>query len=57
MPAGECFIQLQIGKKIYRDRVTVIENLRCDYICIGQIGSVQVIQPQGGTISQLMVSL
>ena len=28
IPAGECFIQLQIGKKLFRDRVIVIQNLR-----------------------------
>ena len=32
VPAGECFIQLQIGKKMFRDRVIVIENVRGDYI-------------------------
>ena len=36
VPAGECFIQLQIGKKTFRDRVIVIENLKCDYI-LGQV--------------------
>ena len=28
VPAGECFIQLQIGKKTCRDRVIVTENLK-----------------------------
>ena len=33
---GKCFIQLQIGKRVFRDRVVVIENLRCKYI-LGQV--------------------
>ena len=32
MPIGECFIQLQIGKKIFSDRVIVIQNLNHNYI-------------------------
>ena len=36
VPAEECFIQLQIGKDTCRDRVIVIENLRCNYI-LGQV--------------------
>ena len=32
MSAGECFIQLQIGKKTFKDRVIVIENMKCNYI-------------------------
>ena len=35
-PVGECFVQLQIGKKVFRDRVVVIKNLRCKYI-LGQV--------------------
>ena len=35
MHLGECFIQLQIGKWVFRDRV-VIENLRHKYI-LGQV--------------------
>ena len=35
-PVGECFIQLQIGKKVFRDRVAVIKNLWCKYIS-GQV--------------------
>ena len=31
-PVAECFIQLQIGKMVFRDRVVVIENLRYKYI-------------------------
>ena len=33
---GECFIQLQIGKKAFRDRVIAIKNLKCNYI-LGQV--------------------
>ena len=36
VPGGECFIQLQIGKKTFRNRVIVIENLKYDYIS-GQV--------------------
>ena len=36
MLAGKCFVQLQIGKKSFRDRVIVIENLKCYYI-LGQV--------------------
>ena len=36
VPVGECFIQLQIGRKTFRDRVTAIENLKCNYI-LGQV--------------------
>ena len=32
IPVGECFIQLQIGNKIFSDRVIVIKNLTRDYI-------------------------
>ena len=35
IPVGECFVQLQIGNKIFRVRVIVIENLR-GYI-LGQV--------------------
>ena len=31
-PVGKCFVQLQIGKKVFRDRVVVIENLCHKYI-------------------------
>ena len=30
--AGECIIHLQIGKRVFRDQVVVIDNLRCQYI-------------------------
>ena len=33
---GECFIYLQIGKRVFRDGVVVINNLRCKYI-LGQV--------------------
>ena len=33
---SECFIKLQIGKKVFRDRVVVIKNQRCKYI-LGQV--------------------
>ena len=36
MPVGEHFIQLQIGKKVLRDRVIVIKNLKGEYI-LGQV--------------------
>ena len=36
IPVGECFIQLQIGSKIFRDRVIVIETLTRNYI-LGQV--------------------
>ena len=35
-PVGKCFVQLQIGKKIFRDRVLVIENLWHKYM-LGQV--------------------
>ena len=35
-PVGKCFIQLQIGKRVFRDRVVIIKNLRCKYI-LGQV--------------------
>ena len=35
-PVGKCFVKLQIGKGVFRDRVVVIENLRCKYI-LGQV--------------------
>ena len=45
-PVGKCFVQLQIGKRLFRDRVVVIKNLRCRYIlgqvCMGHTGSVLV---------------
>ena len=36
IPIGECFIQLQIGKKLFRDRAIVIQNLKCEY-SLGQV--------------------
>ena len=36
IPVGECFIKLHIGKKMFRDRVIVIENLKHNYI-LGQV--------------------
>ena len=36
VPMGECFFQLQIGKKIFRDRVIIIKNLKCNY-SLGQV--------------------
>ena len=35
-PVGDCFIQLQIGKRVFRDGVVVIKNLRHKYI-LGQV--------------------
>ena len=35
-PVGECFICLQIGKRVFRDRVVVIDILRHKYI-LGQV--------------------
>ena len=35
-PVGKCFIQLQIGKRVFRGRVVVIKNLRQKYI-LGQV--------------------
>ena len=35
-PVGECFVQVQIGNKIFRDRVIIIENLKRSYI-LGQV--------------------
>ena len=35
-PVGECFIHLQIGRRVFQDRVVVIKNLRHKYI-LGQI--------------------
>ena len=35
-PVGKCFVQLQIGKRLFRDRVVVIKNLRHKYI-LGQV--------------------
>ena len=31
-PVGECFISVQIGSKVFRDRVIVIKNLQGNYI-------------------------
>ena len=36
IPVEECFISVQIGNKVFRDRVIVIENLKKDYI-LGQV--------------------
>ena len=36
IPVGECFVQVQIGNKIFRDRVIIIENFTRDYI-LGQV--------------------
>ena len=35
-PVGECFIQPQIWRRIFQDRVVVIDNLRHKYI-LGQV--------------------
>ena len=32
IPVGECFDQLQISIKLFRDRVIVIQNLKHEYI-------------------------
>ena len=29
---GECFLQIKIGKQIFRDRVIIVQNLSHDYI-------------------------
>ena len=29
---GECFLQIKIGKQIFRDRVIIVENLSHNYI-------------------------
>ena len=29
-PKGECFLQIEIGKQIFRDRVIIVQNLSCD---------------------------
>ena len=31
-PKGECFLQTEIGKQIFRDRVVIVQNLSCNYI-------------------------
>ena len=36
IPVGECFIQLQINKRTFQDRVIIIESLKCKYI-LGQV--------------------
>ena len=36
IPVGECFVQLQTGKKLFRYRVIVIQNLKHKYI-LGQV--------------------
>ena len=33
---GECFVKLQIGKRVFQDRIVVIKNLRHNYIS-GQV--------------------
>ena len=58
VPVGECFIQLQIGKRTFQDKVIVIENLKCNYI-LGQVlhrnnRFGKVTQPQVGITSLLM---
>ena len=35
-PVGECFVHLQIGKRVFQDRLEVIENLGHKYI-LGQV--------------------
>ena len=35
-PVGKCFVQLQMGKRVFRDMVVVIKNLRHKYI-LGQV--------------------
>ena len=32
IPVGECFVQLQIGKKTFRDRILIIKTLMRNYI-------------------------
>ena len=32
IPIGECFILLQIGRRIFRDGIIVIQNLKHNYI-------------------------
>ena len=36
IPIRECFVQLQIGKMLFRDRVIVIQNLKYEHI-LGQV--------------------
>ena len=36
IPLGEYFVQLQIGKRTFCNRVIVIDNLTCNYI-LGQV--------------------
>ena len=36
IPVGECFIQLQISKSTFQDRVIIIDSLKCNYI-LGQV--------------------
>ena len=36
IPVGECFVQLQIGKILFRDSIIVNQNLKCEYI-LGQV--------------------
>ncbi len=31
-PLGECYLQIQIGKKVFRDRVVILRNLTKSYI-------------------------
>ena len=59
IPIGECFVQLQISKKLFRDRVIVIKNLKHEYI-LGQVLNrhtdlVLVTLLLGDTISPSMV--
>ena len=32
IPKGECFLQIKLGKQMFRDRVVIINNLNLDYI-------------------------
>ena len=34
-PKGECFLQIKIGKQIFRDRVIIVQNLSQDDDIIG----------------------
>ena len=52
IPVGKCFIQLQIGKRTFQNRVIIIEILKHNYISI--IGLVQVTQLQVGITLLLM---
>ena len=32
IPKGECFLEIKIGKQMFRDRVVIINNLNCHYV-------------------------